>query len=694
MNTEIPDIRAELADEFETAKKSTGPPTPEGKQRSSQNALDRRLERKIRLLMGLQQYRILCGAPARASAPRPTPARNPALSRGERVARDGAFSSRCGSGEGSLHCCPHPAQNTENSRNELNDLLQSKALTTNYPSKRTVSEAPNDLLGGVHESDGPACPIHEPTPHPSCSGWRKRRSPTPSPHGRGLFRRLGERVARNGAFTSRRGSGEGSFHCHTHPAQYTENSGNELHDLLQSRGLTQNDRSKRTGYFAQNEPVIGTNHSGNPPEGPSPAPASVAPTFRSACRAKTRRNIRRGSGEGSLHCHTHPAQQTENSRNELHDSLQSKGVTRNYPSKRTGHSAPNEPLGGANPPRYIPLSRGDRMGHDGVVSDRRRSGEGSPSENPALSLGERVARDGAVFSRRGSGVGPPTESAALSLGERVARDGAFTSRRGSGEGSLPCHTDPSQNTENSRNELKDLLQARDLAHYVHTKRTISETQNEVVGGVNEWAGPARPIREPTPHPSCSRWGRRRSPTPSPQGRGLFRRLGERVARNGAFTSRRGSGEGLLPCHTHPAQYTENSGNELNDLLQSRGLTQNDRSKRTGYFAQNEPVIGTNHSGNPPEGARPAPASVAPTFRSACRAKTPRNIRRGSGEGSLHCHTHPAQQTENSRNELHDSLQSQLLTRMPPQNELVILPQTNRWVGQTPRVIYPSPEGTG
>ena len=38
MNMEIPDIRAELADEFESANKSTGPRTAEGKQRSSQNA--------------------------------------------------------------------------------------------------------------------------------------------------------------------------------------------------------------------------------------------------------------------------------------------------------------------------------------------------------------------------------------------------------------------------------------------------------------------------------------------------------------------------------------------------------------------------------------------------------------------------------------------------------------------------------
>jgi hypothetical protein len=34
---EIPDIKAEVADEFETANKSTAPRTPEGKQRSSQN---------------------------------------------------------------------------------------------------------------------------------------------------------------------------------------------------------------------------------------------------------------------------------------------------------------------------------------------------------------------------------------------------------------------------------------------------------------------------------------------------------------------------------------------------------------------------------------------------------------------------------------------------------------------------------
>jgi hypothetical protein len=38
MDIDIPDIRAELADEFETASKSTGPRTPEREQRSAQNS--------------------------------------------------------------------------------------------------------------------------------------------------------------------------------------------------------------------------------------------------------------------------------------------------------------------------------------------------------------------------------------------------------------------------------------------------------------------------------------------------------------------------------------------------------------------------------------------------------------------------------------------------------------------------------
>jgi hypothetical protein len=250
-----------------------------------QNALDRLLERKIRLLMDVQQHRILYAAPAPgfdpsrtppggAPAPRDpapgcetAPGRDTALSRGERVSRDGAFSSRHGTGEGSLHCGTDPSQNTENSRNELHDLLQSKALTPNDPSKRTVSSAPNEPVVG-----------------------------TPPPRDAALSR--GERVACDGAFTSRSGTGEGSLLCCTQPSPNTENSGNELHDLLQSKALTPNAPSKRTVSSAPNEPVFGTNHSGKSPEERGPATPSVPPTFRacpepgegSACRAKARRS--------------------------------------------------------------------------------------------------------------------------------------------------------------------------------------------------------------------------------------------------------------------------------------------------------------------------------------------------------------------------------------------------------------------
>ena len=240
MNMEIPDIRAELADEFETANKSTGPRTPEGKQRSSQNALERLLERKIRLLMDLQELRILYGAPPPPFNPRPTPTRDPALSRGEGVARDGAFTGRRRSGEGSLHCHTHPAQNTNNSRNELHDLLQSKALTTNDPSKRTGMFAPNEPLVGTNQRVDPALS-------------------------------LGERVGHDGVFSSRRGSGEGSLHCCPHPSQNTENSGNELHDLLQSRDLANNVYTKRTVSEAPNE-LLGGIHESDGPARPIPEP--------------------------------------------------------------------------------------------------------------------------------------------------------------------------------------------------------------------------------------------------------------------------------------------------------------------------------------------------------------------------------------------------------------------------------------
>ena len=213
-----------------------------------QNALDRLLERKIRLLMDVQQHRILYAAPAPAvdpsrtppggaPAPRdpapgcdtapgcdPAPCRDTALSPGERVARDGAFTSRSGTGEGLLHCGTDPSQNTENSGNELDDLLQSQGLAQNDPSKRTASSAPNE-------------PVVDTAP----------------PRDAALSR--GEKVARDGAFSSRSGTGEGLLHCGTDPSQNTENSRNELHDLLQSKALTRNDPSKRTVSSASNEPV-------------------------------------------------------------------------------------------------------------------------------------------------------------------------------------------------------------------------------------------------------------------------------------------------------------------------------------------------------------------------------------------------------------------------------------------------------
>ena len=277
--------------------------------------------------------------------------------------------------------------------------------------------------------------------------------------------------------------------------------------------------------------------------------------------------------DGGLH-----SDKAVNSGNELHDSLQSKGITRNEPSKRTVSSAQNEPPSSAN-----------------------------QTEEPALSQGERVARDGAFTSRRGSGEGSPSENPALSLGERVGHEGVFSSPRGSGEGSLHCRTHPVQNSNNSWNELNDLLQTHNLARTVYTKRTVSEASNELLGGVHDSVGPAIPIHEPTPHPSCFGWRKRRSPTPSPLGRGLLRRVGgdarddERSADPSSAGSacrararryiRRGTGEGSFPWRPRPAQHTNNSRNQLNDSLQPQGLTNNAPSKRTGSSAQNEPPAG-------------------------------------------------------------------------------------------------------
>jgi hypothetical protein len=101
-----------------------------------------------------------------------------------------------------------------------------------------------------------------------------------------------------------------------------------------------------------------------------------------------------------------------------------------------------------------------------------------------------------------------------------------------------------------------------------------------------WAGPAGRDRAP-------RWGSRRAPmAPRCPAEDMGHDQPEgRVARDGVFSSRRGSGEGSLQCCTHPTQNTENIGNELHDLLQSQPLTHNAPSKRTGSLQQNEPVGG-------------------------------------------------------------------------------------------------------
>ena len=250
----------------------------------------------------------------------------------------------------------------------------------------------NYWVANTNRSGQPPHP--EPTPHPSCSGWRKRRSPTPSPLGRGLLPRV-----------------EGM------PA---------------------------TTSVAP-IPPLRDRHAGLKPGATSVAGRVRGHFIATPTQHKTQKIVGTNS---TIYC-------------------SQRALTTNYPSKRTGHSAQNDP-----PQRYIALSRG----------------------------------------------------------ERVARDGAFTSRRGSGEGSLHCHTHPAQQTENSGNELNDLLQTHNLARNVYTKRTVSEAPNELLGGEHESAGPASPIHEPTPHPSCSGWRKRRSPTPSPLGRGLYQARGGALRR--------------------------------------------------------------------------------------------------------------------------------------------------------------------
>ena len=95
--------------------------------------------------------------------------------------------------------------------------------------------------------------------------------------------------------------------------------------------------------------------------------------------------------------------------------------------------------------------------------------------------------------------------------------------------------------------------------------------------------------------------------------------------------------------------------------------------------------------NPPRDTGwPAMARVAPTFRSACRANARRYSPRGSGEGSLRFPSNPAHQTKHCRNELYDLLQPQDLNRSSHQNELVLLPRTNRSLAYTNRTGQPAP----
>ena len=141
-------------------------------------------------------------------------------------------------------------------------------------------------------------------------------------------------MARDGAFSSRRGSGEGSLHCHTHPPQNTNNSRNELNDLLQSQDLTHNDPSKRTGPSAQNEAHRRRGGPCGRPCGQDPARVVGTEAGRVPQPQADRAPLCAG-----------PTPKTENSRNELNDLLQSKGLNPNDPSKRTGSSAPNEPPG-------------------------------------------------------------------------------------------------------------------------------------------------------------------------------------------------------------------------------------------------------------------------------------------------------------------------------------------------------------
>jgi hypothetical protein len=234
--------------------------------------------------MELQEHRIVYAAPPPGFDPTPPPPEDEGLNSDEPI----------------------------NSGNELLELLQSKGLTKSDPSKRTGVSAQNE--------------------------WRRRRGcPCGRPCGQAPARVAGTEAGRVPQPQADR------VPLCAGPTPKTENSRNELNDLLQSKGLTPNDPSKRTGSSASNEPIIGE----KPPRDTAPRPDPALSRGERVARDGAV-SSRRGSGEGSLHRCSHPAQHMNNSRNELHDLLQSNGLTQNYPSKRTGSLPQNEPLCGSS----------------------------------------------------------------------------------------------------------------------------------------------------------------------------------------------------------------------------------------------------------------------------------------------------------------------------------------------------------
>jgi hypothetical protein len=133
--------------------------------------------------------------------------------------------------------------------------------------------------------------------------------------------------------------------------------------------------------------------------------------------------------------------------------------------------------------------------------------------------------------------GGRTEAFALSLGERVSRSGAFTSRSGTGEGSLARFREPTSSPAQpglagrtggeplpsasgpggtmSRFELRFGCVASGGPHGEGGDYSCSEAL----------AGQDGLQTEETPHPSGDGWRKRRRRTPSPQGRGLYFRVG-------------------------------------------------------------------------------------------------------------------------------------------------------------------------